>query len=222
MGQIFLDLLQAIKKYWFEVILKKTYKDTTGVYYSYDNIPLRLFFEIAETNELEKLFISGKFSVEETEENWEILIGRNSFENGSNQYSSYRQANKDHKQFISEYILVKAMLTKLLFIIDDECIDFLRKRGYKIDKTNSEKYAESLYLAQRRSKNLITKTKMKQNEILGFTKGESTAPAQNFEEIMANLISGLGVQVSDDITLARYNAYKNIIKNKVKAATKKR
>lgn len=51
---------------------------------------------------------------------------------------------------------------------------------------------------------------MKQNELIKFNETGSNNK-DTFETTMANLCSGLGFTVSDDITLARYNEYRKII-----------
>jgi len=53
---------------------------------------------------------------------------------------------------------------------------------------------------------------MLQSEVANF-KGESEN-AITFEELMATLCVQLGFTVPDDITLARYNEYKKIIKKR--------
>lgn len=166
--------------------------------------------DIAKTAEFERLRISG--SGGDAYLAWEEIMKRNGEQNGSFRYSEYLENHKSYAELNNEYILTKALLIKLCFVVDFECIQSLRELGYKINTENSAKYEESLTRALRKSENLITKINMRKNQIesVANEKGDDFG----FEEVMASLISSLGFEVSSDITLARYNEYKKIIKKK--------
>lgn len=135
-------------------------------------------------------------------------------------------------QLMAEYNITKASILKLIvinlevgivfiegnkvFVRDDELIEELKSNGYKIDITDALKYAESLNNALRRCDNLISRLKMKSNEInkmMSDRDGGSEQPT--FDSIMAFLYSQFP-HVPEDITLSRYNELVKILKERNK------
>ncbi|MFN9913414.1 MAG: hypothetical protein ACK53L_12560, partial [Pirellulaceae bacterium] len=112
---------------------------------------------------------------------------------------------------LSDYNYVRATLIQLMFVVDDNYIEELRNKGYRIDTTDSLKYAESISNALRRSENLITRMKMKSNEISDMIGRDGGSKGATFEEIMAGLSLALKFAVPEDIKLSRFNEYKKII-----------
>jgi hypothetical protein len=176
--------------------------------------------EIAEKGDYIRLHKSGLLNVERLSEAWESIVKENGKHTGSNKFNNYLVNAKVYGSLVADYLMVRSALTYLSFKIDDEMIELLAKKGYRIDKSSSVKYAESINSALRRSENIGTQAIIKQNEIkkLQSDKKEGTG----FEQVMAMLSLQLGFPVPDDITLARFNEYQKLIKQKDGINTKQR
>lgn len=147
---------------------------------------------------------------------WELIIQANSKASGDFTYDSYLQLVKSYHQLVSNYTMVKLGLYKIAFVIDYEVVIDLRARGFKISLNDSASYAASIQAGLRKVDSFITRANMKRNEIEAANKeGIATKPVL-FEEVLANLCAGLGFNVDDNVTLARFNEYKKIIRNKNK------
>ncbi|HTJ53726.1 MAG TPA: hypothetical protein VL443_29930 [Cyclobacteriaceae bacterium] len=187
--------------------------------------------EIIETEDVKKIAI-GEADEKTCAEEWEKLVRKNYETNGGFDYFNYVDLSKSYANILAESNIVKASILKLIalnlevgicfvepdeiFIVDNDLIDDLRNRGYKIDTTNKIKYRQSIEAALKKAENFVTRLKMKANEINEMMKDKGEAKRASFEEIMANLSFILGFPVPDDITLCRFNEYKKIIDQKNK------
>lgn len=161
--------------------------------------------------------MAGKVDIEKCVDAWELIVDKNSKANNSFDYINYIEKYRSYSLLLNEYITVKAMLTKLAFSIDVDIIAWLNKKGYKISITEgNSKYEECLVNAIRKSDNLVTKTVMKANELRALQDKRGNTNG-SFESVIADLIFSLGFEVKDDITLARYNELKKLIKRKHEA-----
>jgi hypothetical protein len=208
----YLALIKRIFPTWHKAHSKPEPLNTSVKYWQYETIPLKLYLEIASSGDLSKLVLSGNVNAEEA---WEEIVRKNQQAVGSNRYDNYFEKSQSYALMVNEYIFVRSALIYLSVKPDKEVAGLLAEKGYKIDPKN---YIESLNKAFRKSENLITKAISKQNElhVEQEQRGESS-----FEEIMANLVVGLGFHVNDDITLSRYNEYRKIIKKKHGGTRKK-
>lgn len=210
----YLDSIKKTLKNFRGFIFSQKSKSSLGTLYGYNDIPLRLFIDVANTSNVQLLLKSGSATIDECVEQWESIIKRNSLENQNFEYQSYFSLIQSYGLLLSEYVEVKLMLLKASIIsdIDMDLILDLKKRGYSI---RPEFYNEDLIKAIRRSENLVTKITMKKNELeaeqnqVGGSREE-----KGFDEIIANLEFGLGWSVRDDITLSKYNALKKLVKKK--------
>lgn len=176
------------------------------------------YIEIAQTGNVRLLVVKGSCPDHVLVEAFERIVKRNSECNGDYRYDAYFELLRGYSKLLAEYTTVKALLLKLSVAVVWSDIVEIRKRGYKISTTDSESYAASLYAASRRVDNLITKARSKQKEMENLQTGTSTP--EGFEEVLANLNFGLGFSVSENISLARYNEYRKILKAKAAAQTK--
>lgn len=193
---------------------KEKQSPTTGKCWRYEDISLRLFLEIAKDGDVSKLLIEGEADLDEA---WEEIIRKNQQSAGSNRYDNYFEKAQTYALIVHEYILVRSALVYLSEKVDGTVAEMLIEKGYKIDPKD---YLPSIERAFHKAENLVTRAMSKQKEmelLKEDKKGDSS-----FEEVMANLVVGLGFQVSDDITLARYNEYLKIIKKKNGGTGKKR
>lgn len=181
--------------------------------------------ELIGTNDYSQLQISGKKDLVKCGEVWEEIVKMNAEKNKDFQFESFIEMQKCSKKYSADYVEIKALLTKLAlplisknqFPIDHDAVKRLKRLGYNIvaDQTWGI-YEKSLMNALRRSDNLITKTKMKENEIKDFILNNRKGKAANIslEEVLGHLSAGLGYSVDQSITLSRYNIYKEILKAK--------
>lgn len=184
-------------------------------FYDYSNIPLKLFIEVAESADYMRLVMEGECSIDECFEQWEKLIQENSRINGNAEYRSYYDNLKHYNKLLADFNVIKATITILYFEIDNEMIEYLNAKGYKISTKSSVDYANSLNAAMNKSNNLITKIEMRYKAIVRASEQSKGSNRQiTFEVLMANLTIALGFTVDDSLTLARYNEYNKIIKKK--------
>jgi hypothetical protein len=193
--------------------LSQKYKISSVTFYHHENIPLKLYLEIASSNDYQRLVISGKATDQECLQAWEKIVQKNYEVNGGFDYLNYKDTLRAYGRLVAEYNLIRCYLIKLVFMVDNDYIAFLDERGYKIKTTNSIEYAESINACLIRSENLITRITMKANELKEYIK-ESSGDVTTFEGIMAGLSMSLGFQIKDDITLLRFNEYKKLINKK--------
>lgn len=215
-------------------------------FYGYENIPLKLFLDIADAGQFEKLILSGKGTLQDCLERWEKIIEKNSEENASFQYLSYVSLLKGYASLLAQHLEVKILLQKAMLQVDEETINDLGKIGYKLDITltkaqlkeienapasempilekqfRSFNYAKSIENAARRSNTLVTKIGMKQSELAQFNQTGKKKEDSSFEDVIASLEVALGDgrNIFEDITLAKYNALKKIARKKQEAYKK--
>jgi hypothetical protein len=148
-------------------------------------------------------------------EAWENIVRENAERSNSYEYFNYFRNLREFYRLIGEHYYVETALLKLRYKVDKPLVMELRRRGYNISLRSSKEYAKSLQQALSQASNLKTKIKIKENELTMHPKG-GNAKQMSFEEIMAQLIDLLKVNVDDTLTLARYNAYKKQIKEKAR------
>jgi hypothetical protein len=170
--------------------------------------------EIATGGKFKSLVIRGFASLSDCVDAWEEILRKNSLNTGTLEYDSYRQLLQGYWLLVAEHTIVKANLLKLTTVIDWECIQEVRSRGYKIDVGRN--YVTSLNRALRRVENLVTKARMKEQEIARMMEGSVPEQQATFDTVMARLVDALGFQVGDNLTLARFNEYKKIIQERNK------
>lgn len=195
--------------------------NTTEKFYTYNDIPLKLFMEIAESSNMGKLvkleIDRVNVSLNDLYTLWENILIRNSKENNSLEYLNYFQLMQRYAALNAEYNLIKACLTKLYLVVDNKLIALLESMGYVIDKSSNEAYEDSIQRAANLSNNLVTKIETKANQLRSYIKDGDNDSA-SFEEVRANISFMVGFNVDRDLTLAEFNGYKKLIKerNKVK------
>ena len=146
---------------------------------------------------------------------WEKIVSKNYETNGEFDYVNYIDLQEGFAHLLNEYNVVKAQLLKLSFVVDENIIEELRGKGYRIDTSSKSKYIESLNSALHRSDNIISRIKIKKSEINSLIEDERTDDKPTFDSIVALVSMYLGFPIPDDIGLARFNEYKKLIKKKV-------
>lgn len=177
---------------------------------------MKLYLHIAETSDWSLLQLKGPKDLEQCEELWEQIVHKNAEENNNFNYKSFIQAQKSHALLMHDYILINTMVTKLYYKADKDDIKYLKRKGYNINIVDNKIDAESLKNTQQRTRNIITKIKMKRNEIsqMYLDGSKSSKDIVSLEQILASLSANLGFSLDQTLTLARYNEYKKIINKK--------
>lgn len=197
----------------------------SATFYTYDDIRLKLYIDIAKTGEFTKLVKIGKSGNDECLEAWEEIVKKHQTESGSQQYNAFFRLSKGYLMHLNDHATIRACLILVglnnLFL-DWEYLKILSDKGYKIDTSTPEKVLESVTLNLHRCENLITKAITKKNEIdLMLKQRESSGDGPTFEQMLANLNYALGFNVNEDLTLSRYNEYQKILKAKQKSIEQK-
>lgn len=191
---------------------KKAFSSTIGKFYTYDNIKLRLYMEISNGASLENLIIEGNVSEQVLYNNWEDILRKNSKANNNLEFLNHFEAAQKYTMLLSLYTTIKACLMKLTICPDVEVIKYLRTEGYYIDGSSVRAYTESIVAASNLSDNLATKIETKEKELRLYKVDNDVSSGSGFEEGLASLSYMIGFNIPDDVTLAKFNEYKRIIR----------
>lgn len=191
------------------------YRRTIVLFLSYETISFRLYLEVVASLNYRLLVVIGHPSDEDCREAWEKIIRKCYEKNGGFDFINFVDLNQKFGNLLAEYNIVKALLTKLWFQVDNDWIEQLSEKGYhiiterndpKFDNTLtlSENYAQSIKNGLQRAENLVTKMAMSSKEISLLLKdGDGGRKNLLFDEAMATL-QARNINVSDDISLCRY------------------
>lgn len=189
----------------------------------YEDIPLHTYLEIGATGNYHLLIVSGEFNDKELEKHFEEITKRNAQQNNDFAYQAYYNNIKTYGQLIEEYELVKLELSKLKIVIDDDSIGFLKDKGYRIDiNGTATRYAQTIQAAEARSNSILTKIQMKANELKLEAEKADKNKSEGIEEVLAGMSTVLGWNIPSDITLARFNKYRKIVKDKLQKGKAKK
>jgi hypothetical protein len=194
-------------------------------FYEYQTIPFRLYLEIANSNDYQKLVISGKAKDDKCDEVWEAIIAENSKHTRTKTYDRYLDKFKNISSLKARFVTERAILEKLslgvdfrnikdkndLFIgADLDLIKEMRERGYIISTVSEDQYRYTLLNAWAKHKNILTKIEMAEKALIRWAQ-ENEGKAATYEDIVSQLRFDLKpIVISNEITLAEYNALNNI------------
>jgi hypothetical protein len=174
--------------------------------------------EISDSNEYGRLSKGKKFSEDICFEAWESLIRSNSEYTGDYTYHDHLNNLRQYNRLINEQYIVSACLLLLSMVIDDNAIQILASKGFKIDakpgKGADERYNKSLESAIQKSNNYNTKVETLYKQIIKATEKSTDTRPVLFEEVLTNLTAAWGQPIGRDITLAGYNSCIKIIKKR--------
>lgn len=200
-----------------------------AVLYGYDDLRLRTYLQIVKTADYNLLAKTGVPETADCQQAWELILRRNAKELGSFEFDSYVNLAQSYASLLAEFNIIKATLVKMAlnvmitgpkqYTVDDDDLELLKKKGYKLDLSSEQKYHESLAAALQRSNNIMTKIIMKHNELIRLSEANTgnNQESPGFEEVMADLDFHLGFAESRNLTLAGYN---RLIKNLKQRARK--
>jgi hypothetical protein len=204
------------KKWWPAKFSAIKSSSITPVFFKYNTITLKLFLDIAQTNDYKKILVSGDASVDVCEEHWEKIVEQHNYHSGNYDHLNYLSHVLAYLNLFRKYNTVRENLTLLLLVIDMPAIEYLRKEGYSIVMNKGqEAYEKSIAAAFNKSNNLNSKLKQKMNQINTFNEAliasrrafNQNEEGTGFEERIATISYHLHFAIDQDITLALYNQY---------------
>lgn len=200
--------------------LGRTLKITTPKYFCYDDITLKLFVEISKTGDYSKLITSGDANDEELNNKWEDIVKKNGEANNDNSLNVYVNNFKRYGYFLAEHNEITILLTKLLIYVDRDIINLLRKKNIYIVTDSHGAFIESINNGFKKASNLLTKIRIEANKLALKTSNTQTGDV-NLQELIAGISFALGFVISEDVKLAAYNEYKNLVKKKHDGSNRK-
>ena len=191
-------------------------------FFSYEDIPLKLFMLVNSTGNARLLVKSGVATASACVAQWENIIQENNKARGNQEYNIFLKTYAAYNRLLQDFNGVKSHLLILCYVLDYDAVKYVRAKGYKIDLSNSAKYSESLAAAMRKSDNLITKITLKKNELERMSPAQNGSKPQSFETLMALMSFELGYTLPDDITLVRFNEYIKLIEVRARQQKKQK
>lgn len=185
-----------------------------GHYKRCAELPLKIFFEVAETGDVNLLLINDeKEPIEILIEAWETIIKE--YAKLDNNSSIQDVLEKSDKMFTQSalYCEIKGMLLYLVGAEKQEYVDRLNTLGYKMDISTNENKIKSIQQGDQRANHISTKMMFLQKDIEKYQGGKK----QTFDGAMAWISSNLGFEPKEDITVSRYIEYKIQINERNKA-----
>ena len=176
-------------------------------------LPLRIFFQVAETLNYNLLLkkIEGYIDEVILSMVWEDIVSDWISISGNAKIQNV--VDKTDQQFkqTAKYCEVKAMLLYLVGAYKQEYVDRLAELGYKIDATDRKSLIETIKANNSRSNQINTRVKILQKEIEQVS--ESTKK-QTFDGAMAEISTELKFEPDNNITCRRYLEYKKQIRER--------
>ena len=197
----------------------KQQTEKASVYDTCKILPLRIFFEISETGNVELLIINNaEIAKKILIETWENIVIEYAKIDGNQQVKDVIDKGDEIYRQAALYCEIKGMLLYLVGADKQEYVDRLNELGYIIDITDHKKKIESIQNNDRRANHISTRMQIIQNEINSYSTGKKAS----FDSVMAWLSSQLGFEPKEDLTVLRYLEYKKQIDERQKARAKKR
>ena len=172
-------------------------------------LQLKVFFEIAETGNVKLLLISGKEDTVKLMDAWEDILEEYSQLDKNMALMNVMEQRETLFKQAALYCEIKAMLLYLVGGYKQEFVDRLNELGYRIDKDN---LIQSIKRNDQKSNNISTRMQIIQKDI----ESHSTGKKSTFDQTMAFIASELGFEPNENLTVARYLAYKNQINERNK------
>lgn len=202
-------LLKKVKRYLSSQDSALLQSSGTKNFISFDEIPLKLFLQIAETGCYELLAKTPQ-PIDDCYQHWESIVEKQNELSGSREFRNILDHRKAYNRLLNEYNWIKAALIVLCFTVDIDRIKELRKRGYNIKVSSQDDYVQSINANFRKVESLVTRINMKYKQIEMLQKTSEAVKTPTFEQLMAGLIFNK-YPVDDNITLARYIELKKLI-----------
>lgn len=199
-------------------MFSKLFKRKSATFYTYEDVPLKLYFEVANTGNLSLLVIKGKARHDDCMAAMEAIMIENERKTGNAIISRYMAMSKIYLSLIAEYTFMRASIIICVLrgwlYIDWQHLSTVNKK-YSISMASPGAYTQSLRSALSSCNNLLTKAEMQRKEIERM-RSSGEGKQKSFYEIIASLNSALGFTVPETITLSQYNEYGRVLKEREK------
>lgn len=189
--------------------MSKTFiKKQLAFYNSCNVLPLKIFYEIAETGNVKLL---GEGDVNKLTDTWEeILLEYGEIDSNTNIKDTFDKVIQVSVK-AAVYVEVNAMLLYLKEVdYKQEYIDRLAELGYKID---GKEYIKNIEANERKVKNIFTKIQFLKKDL---EQNQSVKKTSSFDESMAWISANLNFWPPDDITVTRFIQLKKQINERNK------
>lgn len=211
---------------YFVSVSGKTYKSTIGTllksrysFYTYEDIPFKLFVDIADKGDYTKILKSGRASLDICYDAWENLIETHNKVNNNFKFENYKNTFRDQAMFINLHTLINACILKLTINkTDNNAISILRDNGYVMDENNLN---ASLDKAIIKVRHLNTKIQSKEKELTRLSASNKVDKNISFYDLLSETSYRYGVRLPMDVTLAEYNSCNKTLEKNSKKKTLK-
>jgi hypothetical protein len=183
---------------------------------------LKLFFEIIQSGDLNKLVIKGKpTQVQVLEQAWEAIMAQYAKLDNNVSVSEILDLNAEAWRLTCEQAEVKAILLYLVGAYNEQYVERLVDLGYPIDMSSLKSKKKSLVHCDKRANHIKTKLLLLQKRIEEYSKTDNDK-ATSFDNTMGWLAINLNFEASNDITVSRYLSYKSQILARQRASQKRK
>ena len=186
------------------------------IYRRCDQLPLKNFFKVIESNDYKYLFrypVLRHIIRKNLGETWEKIVQEYAELDHNNEALNKFEAYKEAHQLAATYDIINSEIYYLHYKYKKEYVDDLAMLGYKIDVVDNRITLESLQRCKQMSRVLLNdiESLKKQLEI----KEEPKKKKNVFESIIARFYEGFGPG-EYKITVSQYIALKNTLNAKIK------
>ena len=183
------------------------------VYNTCKILPLRIFFEITETGNVDLLIIDNATIAKKIlVQTWEEIVLEYAKIDGNQQVQDVIDKGDELYNQGALYVYIKSMLIYLVGAYKQEYVDALNELGYNIDTSSHKSKIKSIQQNDRRANNISTRMQIIQKEIEGYGGGKKST----FDEAMSFLGLNLPHVPDENITVSRFLAYKKQINERNK------
>ena len=182
--------------------------EKASVYDTCKVLPLRIFFEITDTGNVQLLIIdNAEIAKKILIETWENIVIEYAKIDGNQQVQDVIDKGDEIYRQAALYCEIKGMLLYLFGAENQEYVDRLNELGYKIDTNSRIKKIKSIEQNGKRANNISTRMQIIQKEIESYGEGKKGT----FDDAMSFLGLNLPHVPDENITVSRFLAYKKQI-----------
>lgn len=180
-----------------------------SVYETCKVLPLRIFFEITDTGNVQLLIIdNAEIAKKILIETWENIVIEYAKIDGNQQVQDVIDKGDEIYRQAALYCEIKGMLLYLFGAENQEYVDRLNQLGYKIDISSRVKKLNSIKQNERRANHISTRMQIIKKEIESYSDGSKKG---SFDDAMSFLGLNLPHVPDENITVSRFLAYKKMI-----------
>lgn len=182
-------------------------------YNSFDILPIKVFYKIVETGDLQLLNPDKGTDTDTLIGIWESIYQE--FQDKDNNQLNKRvfRISVDIEYLYAKYNLIQMCINTLRFDKNDDAINILKQHNYFI---TDKFYNRDLDRAERNAKGILHKIDILKQQLPKDTGDKNNS---SIDDVLAGFCSCLGFNIGDfnKITCSEYLAFKKQTENKVKA-----